>query len=288
MIIGVDIGNFNTKISNGIIFESKVSKVGSLLGSKYNCVLDNQEYKLGEGNFDTEFRKINKENYFKLLFGALTLSNADSEVELILGLPISQYKSDREELIEKVKEHYHMQGNLNNRRYDFYITNVEVYPEGIASVEDTFKGIVVDIGGRTTDCTLLNIKNNKRIIEHPISIPLGTLNLYSDFINVINGQYSLDLKVDDTERLLKDGLKIKGERKDIKFAKDIFFDFVKELISKLRVEYSLDTYDISFVGGGSLLLEGIIRTLLPYADVKIDGLMSNAKGFKKYGESLWL
>lgn len=288
MIIGVDVGNFNTKSSNGVIFESKVSKLGSLLGSKYNLVLNDEEYKLGEGNFDTEFRKINKENYFKLLFGALALSDVDNEVELILGLPISQYKADREELIEKVKEHYHLEGSLNNRQYNLYITNVDVYPEGIASVEDTFKGIIVDIGGRTTDCTLLNVKNNKRIIEHPVSMPTGTLNLYSDFINAINGKYSLDLKIDDTERLLKDGLKIKGEKKEIKFAKDVFIDFVKHLISKLRVEYSLDTHDISFVGGGSLLLEGIIRTLLPYAEVKKDGLMSNVEGFKKYGESLWL
>lgn len=288
MIIGVDVGNFNTKSSEGVIFESKVSKVGSLLGSKYNFVLNDEEYKLGEGNFDTEFRKINKKNYLKLLFGALALSNVDNDVQLVLGLPVSQYKADREQLIEKVKEHYYLQGRLNNKEYNLYITNVDVYPEGIASVEDAFKGIVVDIGGRTTDCTLLNVKNNKRIIEHPVSMPTGTLNLYSDFINAINGKYSLDLKIDDTERLLKGGLKIKGEKKDIKFEKDVFIDFVKDLISKLRVEYSLDTHDICFIGGGSILLEGIIRTLLPYADVKSDGLMSNANGFKNYGESLWL
>lgn len=288
MIIGVDIGNFNTKTSKGIIFESKVSKVGSLLGSKYNCVLDNEEFKLGEGNFDTEFRKLNKESFLKLLFGALALSNVESDVQLVLGLPISQYKADREELIEKVKEHYCLKGSLNNKPYDLYITSVDVYPEGIASVEDRFKGIVVDIGGRTTDCTLLNVKNNKRVIEHPISIPTGTLNLYSDFINAINGEYSLDLKIEDTERLLMDGLKIKGETKTIKFAKDVFIDFVKELIGKLRVEYSLDTHNICFVGGGSILLEGIIRTLIHYADIRSDGLMSNAEGFKKYGEGLWL
>ncbi|WP_066892892.1 ParM/StbA family protein [Clostridium nigeriense] len=288
MIIGIDIGNFNTKSSKGVIFESKVSKVGSLLGSKYNLVLNDEEYKIGEGNFDTEFRKINKENYLKLLFGSLALSDVGNEVQLVLGLPISQYKADREELIEKVEEHYHLQGSLNNKQYNVYITNVDVYPEGIASVEDNFKGIVVDIGGRTTDCTLLSVKNNKRIIEHPVSIPIGTLNLYSDFINAINGKYSLDLKIDDTERLLKGGLKIKGEKRDIKFGKDIFIDFIKDLISKLRVEYSLDTYDICFTGGGSILLEGIIRSLLPYSHVKSDGLMSNANGFKKYGESLWL
>jgi plasmid segregation protein ParM len=288
MIIGVDVGNFNTKTSKGIIFESRISKIGNLLGSKHNCVLGDEEYKLGEGNFDTEFRKLKKENYFKLLFGALALSEVDSDVQLVLGLPISQYKADREELIEKVKERYYIQGSLNNKQYDLYITNVDVYPESVASLEENFKGLVVDIGGRTTDCTLLNIKNNKRIIEHPISITTGTLNLYSDFINTINGEYSIDLKVDDTERILRDGLKVKGEVKSIKFAKDIFIDFVKELISKLRVEYSLDTHDICFVGGGSILLEGIIKTLIPYADVKRNGLMSNAEGFKKYGESMWL
>lgn len=282
-ILGVDIGNFNTNTSNGVIFQSKASKVSNLLGSKYSCSLFNEEYKLGEGDFDNEFRKVNKDNYLELLFGALALSNCDRNVDLVLGLPISQYRADRDILINKINEHYHLKGTLNSEQYEFYITDVEVYPEGIASVDKYYNGIVVDIGGRTTDCCLIG--NHK--VQHPLSIPKGTLNLYNDFINAINNKYSLDLTTNDVDRLLRQGLKIEGERVDIKFAKDIFKDFVKNLVSQLKVEYSLKTFDVTFTGGGSLLLEGIITNILPYAEILENSLFANAYGFKRIGEEMW-
>ncbi|HEY8804806.1 MAG TPA: hypothetical protein VIM42_06820 [Clostridium sp.] len=47
-------------------------------------------------------------------------------------------------------------------------------------VGSEFNGIIVDIGGRTTDIALLENRKAKK----PYSLPIGTLNLYWDFIKI--------------------------------------------------------------------------------------------------------
>lgn len=286
MILGVDVGNFSTKTSSLVNFESKCTRVGNSLGGKYFCTLGESEFYIGEGNFDNEYRKVEKKNYINLLYSAIALSVEDrsKEVELVLGLPISQFKNDKEILIDKVKENYCMRGSVNGFKHEYYITDVEVVPEGVATLGAEYEGIIVDLGGRTTDCCLLT---NKKV-QNPISMAKGTINLYTEFINVINSKYSLDLTIDDTERILKRGLKIKGKEQNTGFAKMVFKEFISDLVSKLKIEYSINTNDITFVGGGSILLKGLIESVLPYASINKDGLFANAKAFKRYGEDIWL
>lgn len=289
MIKGVDIGSFATKDNLGNIFESKVSGVGNILGNKYEVVLNDEVYYIGEGTFDTEYRKVNRVTYIKLLFGMLCLGTTDTQtqIDLVLGLPISQYKEDKEELKELIKENYHLQGSLNGTRRDIYISDCEVYPEGIAAIESSFEGIIVDIGGRTTDCCLTYENDGKRKIDKPISLPLGTLNLYSDFINLINSKYGLDFMINDAERIIKKGLTIEGNKIDLIFAVVVFKQYLENLIRQLNIEYNLKTNRISFTGGGSLLLKKAIQKRLSHAEISETATFDNAKGFYNVGVSLW-
>ncbi|MEW9924101.1 hypothetical protein AB2T63_12125 [Clostridium butyricum] len=153
MNLGIDIGNYGTKTSSGVIFESKVAK-SSILTTNPICNLENETYILGEGVFDTEYRKIKKQNYLKLLFGAITLSSEERFNNIVLGLPISQYKIDKEALISLVLTSP-LEGLINNVERKVVIDDIEVYPEGVGTVGYDFEGILIDIGGRRKNHRLL-------------------------------------------------------------------------------------------------------------------------------------
>lgn len=286
MIKGIDIGNFSIKDESLNIIESRISGTGNILSSN-KIVFNNEIYYLGEGDFNTEYRKLAKDSYIKMLYGFLCTTTKQCEIELVLGLPLSQYKEDKEKLKDLIRCNFNLDGYYKDVRKQYYITDVEVYPEGIASLNNDYEGVIVDIGGRTTDCCLVTNLNNRRKIENPLSLAEGTLNLYSNFINVINNRFGLDLKIKDAERLIKKGLIIKGERQNITFAISVFKDYLESLISKLNIEYSLATNNIAFTGGGSSLLNSAITNRLGYATILDNPVFSNAKGFYKVGCDLW-
>lgn len=287
MIKGIDIGNSITKDEKGYSFDSKVTNIENILGSKYKCELNGEIYYVGEGEYDTTYRKIEKDNYIKLLFAILGISVELKNIQLILGLPLSQYKEDKSILKDKIRENFLLEGSLNGIDKTFIIEDVEVYPEGVASLPDDYEGILVDIGGLTTDSCMVTNINGRRKIEKPLSLPIGTLNLYADFINLINNKFGLDLKDKDANRIIKNGLNIRGEKQNINFAINVFKEYLENLIRQLNLQYSLETNKITFTGGGSLLLSKPIGKRIPYADIQDDALFSNAKGFYKEGCRLW-
>lgn len=283
-ILGIDVGNSMTKSNKGVVFDTKYIKGENLLGTG---IKTNRGITIGEGNYDTEYRKLKKDRYIDYLHTAIALSSNEEENQVVVGLPLSQYKKDREELIDLIVNNAYIDLELNNRGYRGYITNVSVYPEGVASISNEFEGVIVDIGGRTTDACFTYLNNGKRKIEEPISIPAGTLNLYNNFINVINNRYALDLKSKDAQRIMKNGLKIEGQQKDITFAIEVFKEFLEGLIKDLKLQYALSTNDIIFTGGGSLELRKPIMNRLEYAQFADNCLFSNANGFYRIGCDLF-
>jgi plasmid segregation protein ParM len=280
MILGYDGGSSMSKNSKGIIIESKVSKVESL-NSSDSLILDGTKYFLGEGEYDTNYRKIEKLNYLPLLFGSLALTTKDTFNQIAVGLPISQYKEDKESLKNLILTNREKWLTINGEDKHLIIEDVAVFPEGALTVSDTFEGIVVDIGGRTTDICSIEFRNNKRKILNLLSYPRGTQNLYSDFIKSLNNKEGLDLKDTDIERILKNGLKIYGQPIEINFALEVFKEFIDDLISKLQIEYSLKTYDVSLVGGGAELLYKSIKKRVPNCNLIENSLFANAIAYEE-------
>lgn len=283
MILGVDLGNYATKTSEGISFLSKVSKVGNILKNSIELQTDEGIYYIEEGEYDTEYRKVKKQYLKELFITAVALSTEDIENQIIVGLPLSQYKKDKEilrELLTKERIQYITINGINKK---LIIEDVEVYPEGLGCI-DNFEGIVIDIGGRTTD--IAEIENMK--VRNPFSLPVGTMNLYNDFIKILNDKYSLDLKTNDVDRILRNGLKIYSEQKDISFALEIFRNYVEKIINELQINYSIKTHDIKLTGGGAALLAKAFLKRLPNAELVENPFFANAIGFKKVGESIWL
>jgi len=285
MIIGIDLGNYATKTSERINFLSKVSKISNILNNPITLTTSEGDFYMGDGNFDTEYRKLKKENVKEMFITAIALSSEDINNQIVVGLPLSQYKEDKENLKQLLLEDRIQHVIINGIERKIIIEDLDIYPEGIgALIGNQFNGIIVDIGGRTTDIALLESSKVKK----PYSLSVGTLNLYSDFIKVINNKYSLDLKSEDAPRIIKNGLKIYGEEKDITFGMDVFKSYVDVIVNELQVSYSIKTLDIMLVGGGSKMLYKGFKSKIPNIELIDNSIFANANGFRKVGENLWL
>jgi len=269
MIIGIDIGNYATKLSNGLTFPSKVSKVGNLIKNT-SLTIDGATFYIGEGTYDTEYRKVKKHSIIPLFLYAITSTGA---TKAVVGLPMSQYRQDKDELRELLLQRHNVSVNGAQK-----LSDVAVYPEGV--IPD-FNGVIIDIGGRTTDACLMH----DRKPENPFSMPIGTLNLYSDFIKQINSRHGLDLKPDDADRIIRNGLKINGE--PVNVSMDIFREYVDSLVNVLQIEYSIKTHDVLLIGGGCQLLHSALVKRIPAARLISNPVFANAINFQKVGEALW-
>ena len=286
MIIGCDMGSYNYKSSENVIFRSSVTKGNELLENGIRVTYNNENYTVGleTGLKDVEINKAKRENIFILLYTLIALSSNDVENKIVVGLPIGQYQKQKNIYKDMILDNNFNEIIINNTKRVIRITDCMVFPEGLASITNDFNGIILDIGGRTSDICLIR---NKKVIS-PISIPKGTLNLYDKIINELNSQFSLDLELFDIQRILLNGLEIYGERKNINFIYDIINDFIKELIIKLKLEYSLSTNNLLVIGGGGKDLFKYIQKEVKNAILMEDSLFSNAYGFKRVGEAHWL
>jgi plasmid segregation protein ParM len=250
-ISGLDIGNCTCKSNTRNIFDSKITTVEPM-NKTDKIIIDGKTYYLGYGEYDATYRKIDKKHYIDMLYSILALTSDTSYNYIGLGLPLNQYKQDRDSLIELVMQNStkHIQLNDNEEKV-IVIKDVEVFPEGVATLEDEFEGVVIDVGGLTTDCAMVINERGRRKILNPISIPNGTIKLNTNFINKLNNFFSLDLTLDDTERILKKGLPLDGELANIDFALEIYDEYINSLISQLEANYSLRSNYISLTGGGA-------------------------------------
>ena len=290
-ILGIDVGNCTTKTSTGLIFDSKVTDIEPL-GKADMLFMDKKSYWLGEGNYDTTYRKVDKESYLKLLYGAMALSDQSTDKSInnyiVLGLPLSQYKEDKTALINMVLSNREKTVKINGDEKRIIIQDIEVFPEGVVTLQDDYEGIVIDIGGRTTDCAQVVNERGKRRILNPISLPTGTINLYKDFINRINNKLGLDLDINDADRIMSTSLILDGKKANTDFALDVYKAFVESLVSRLQVEYSLRTNYISVTGGGATLVYEQIRNRLGEGvTIQDRPTLANARAFFELGCSVW-
>lgn len=285
-ILGIDIGNALIKSSSGIVFESKITTIEPLNATD-SVTINGVTYYLRHGDYDTTYRKVDKKYYMPMLLSSIALSS-DKPVCLILGLPLSQYREDKARLTNMVMQNGSTSIALNGVTKNINIIDVDVFPEGVVTLEDSFQGIVVDIGGRTTDCALITNIRDVRKINNPLSLPYGTINLYGDIIKTLNKEFSLDLNLGDAERIMTAGLYLDGKKQSIDFLEEIFKNFAEKIVNSLRVEYSTRTNLINLTGGGSSILYKYIKKILGEGVMLQENpIMANANAYYELGCELW-
>lgn len=293
MIIGIDLGNYAVKTSTGVHFLSKFIESNGFYGNE--IIYDGKAIVVGEGEFQTDYKKSMKENTLPLLYSALALSSKDEQCfQVVLGLPIQQYKNNKSELIKLVEENRAKTVEVNGKKREVFITDITIAPEGASAYYNLPKElkrkigkkqlVVVDIGGRTTDVCLFKDKK----IKQYTTIPGGMLNIYGNIVYTINEIYSQNFDLEDGEEVLRDGLFLDGEYKDISFVKSILKKQFDSIFKELQLNFNVDKGYLLLTGGGATTFKKPFNKRLNNVIVSEDNIFDNVKGFKRVGEQLWL
>lgn len=293
MIIGVDLGNYAVKTSEKVHFLSKVIEsngfyIGDEIGYEGKTII------VGEGEFQTDFNKSMKENTLPLLFSALALSSENDEFfQVVLGLPIQQYKSNKKEMIKYIEDNRSKEITLNGKTRDITITDIEIAPEGASAYYNLSPAaksnigskqlVIVDIGGRTTDVCLFK----DRQIKNYKTIPVGMLNVYNDIVTTVNELYTKSFVLEDGEEIVREGLFVDGEYKDVSFIKPILKRHFDSIFKDLQLNFDVSKGYVLLTGGGANIFKNAFKNRLKNLIVSEDNVFDNVKGFKKVGAYLW-
>lgn len=279
-IHGLDIGNSTLVNNQDLILDAKITTSKPFKDADM-IEIEGKIYYLGYGTYDTTFKKIDKENYINMLYGLLALSTNTVNNKIGLGLPLSQYNSDKEKLIDKILLNNKKTVKVNDEfEKSIVIQDVEVFPEGVSTLKDDEECIIIDLGGGTTDCGLVVNERSKRRVINPITIPKGTIKLYDAFANklIFSG---LDVSLEDAERILNRGYLYKQGDKEKNIAFDEYNNFVEDIVSKLQLNYNLKIYPISITGGGGGLLYNALKERLKGSNITLqhEPIKANARNF---------
>lgn len=311
MKVGIDIGYGFTKAvcdkyDQKIIFPSAVSEkifvdknFGLSAGKKYLIEYNNKVYGVGEeaiwsgGELNFTDDRFVSEHAKILVLTALCALNADSEVELGLGLPISLFRTG---LAEKVQNYFEFSEDtviFGDKPKRFHITRCEVFAQGVGALfsldEQIPEGMItiIDVGFKTTD--VLTIKNDVELDYEPnltFTIDYGVSAAVERISLILQRKCGVSY---DTNFLMdienKNSVMVRGRKVDITQIKEESLTYIAGMIADeilRKFQKKLDILSgIYITGGGAEILYNKLKHV--YENVKImpDNQFANAKGYLK-------
>lgn len=286
MILGVDLGNWNVKTSEGDIFPSRYTVTENILGATGDILeYEGIKYYLKEGKLENNYDKANKETNIILFLYSLAIQR-DRYFKVVVGLPVLAYKNSKDTFRDKLLENKIYNLNLNGKEKTIVIEDIIVFPEGAGAyfnIKNRAKNaVVIDIGGGTTN--IVSFKNGK--LDKCTTIAKGMIELYNRIRDYLNSKYILKLELEDIESILKEGLKVDGEEVNWSFIKLIIDNFISDMMNELR-NFEIRTSTTYLSGGGSKLLKAALKNKIPGLLLVEDYLFANAKGFRNVGVAKW-
>lgn len=296
MIYAVDFGNYSVKTSTFNRIPSKIAYTSKLKRNKRVLNLDNQTYYLGEGEYTTDWNKAQKETLLPLLFGALAEEN-QTVYQLVLGLPVGQYKANRDSLRNYILQNKYKDITYNNRSKKIIIDDVIVAAEGVTvfhNIPDNIKIeignrdiVVVDIGGGSTDISLLKGNSKEREVEDYSTIPTAMFKIYRDLIKAINERFTQNFRLEDAEDILNEGLFLYGQNQDLSFVVPIIKNHFNSILQEINLIAKADSGFIYLTGGGALMLKKPFQNRFKNLILSNNPLYDNVCGYLKEGENQW-
>ena len=286
MLLGVDLGNWNVKTSEGDIFPSRYTVIENILGATGDVLeYEGIKYYIKEGKLENNYDKANKETNIILFLYSLAIQK-NSYFKVVVGLPVLAYKNSKETFRDKLMENKIYKLILNGKEKTIVIEDIIVFPEGAGAyfnINNRAKNaVIIDIGGGTTN--IVSFKNGK--LDKCTTIAKGMIELYNRIRDYLNSKYTLKLELEDIENLLKEGLKVDGKEVSWSFIKSITDNFISDLMNELR-NFEIRTSTVYLTGGGTKLLKAPLKNKIPGLVLVEDYLYANAKGFRNVGVAKW-
>lgn len=281
-IIAIDLGNFNIKNSDNIIFQTRYQE-GTLDGyaGGNEITFEGKSYVMETGNWEHEGNKAIK-NYMPNLLYSLSKSIPNNVTEatfdVVLGLPILQMPQ-KEKLKEKLEKQT-FNFKLNNMQKSFTINRVAVIAEGFSSLYvlgEAERGkdiLMIDIGGKTVNV----VEYSNRKVGKKDTLHVGAFKLYGKIKDKLSGDGKTH-NLDEIERLVKNGwiTDIEKEKKQ----------FLADILNELKENFDIETYNVYFTGGGSLLISDVINSTINNLNLVPNPLFSNCLGNLNIAKAKW-
>lgn len=302
-ILGVDFGNYNTKTSEGIIFQSKVSKDENLINHRKNTdenlmIIDGKKILVGEGEFQTEVNKLDKDMFKACVLKAIALSTEENILKVIVGLPSNQFNSkNKDRLKNELLADKIYSFDLAGKERTIIVEDLDFFPECAGAYHAMTRDqrnqihgrdlVLVNLGGGNTNIGYFKIDGQGRKMVKSSTVMSGVLHLYADVINAVNGEFSLNKTIEDGERILtRNELMVYGEKQNLSFLKDIIEMHLDKIFKELNL-YPIRDSAVMFTGGAIKLYKKILMKRVPNCLFQTNFLLGNAQGFKKAGEYKW-
>lgn len=302
-VLSVDSGKYATKaiikLEDGdkkIIFRTKMdSTMEEKSADKRSCVMvyNDDRVLIGETaetvDYDkTKAKKIHKYCTYSAI--AQLVENGD-EVILTIGCPLSIFNNVEER--NQYKKYMHDKGELNikinGNEKTFTIKKVIVCPESSGIVYKNtmkYKGKligVIDIGGLNTNCSIYD--NLAPIKSTCFTTNLGANIMRNELKQHLNSIFpEINLQDWQMEYIIKDGFIKSNKEESKKIIKDFLQKHINNIIGEAkRKGWDINNIDFIFVGGGSKLLEGEIKNVIPDAEISDTAEWDNVEGFNIIG-----
>lgn len=291
--VAVDLGNYNNKIiadDNIYSYESRFRLLDDDLSLDIGTIVefDGCKYRHCDGEFEIQCVKASRENLLLNLYFSIAMSvKSNCNVDLAIGLPISQYKSDKDELINLIESNNKKTIKINNNEYTIKINDVNVVPEAIGayySLTDEIESLnvtIVDIGGKTTDICTISYEGS---VQSYTTIQLGAFDTYTKILNAINEKYpTACVQIENVKHILNHGLKIGGTKVESNFIDYILDEDAKVIARHIKLnDKQNDLNYILLVGGHGNTLYKYLKQYINHIEIHDNYLYSNVIGYYNY------
>lgn len=288
VVKGVDVGYSYTKDNEERIFRSSYSLSDTSVIGSGALMIDGKNYFIGNRNglMTSDVDKTEAEINKVCILYNLIKSNVH-DVALVVGLPIGQYNEQRKKLREAVLSYNKCTVQYDNNPFLFKIYDVIVCPQGVSSLYTlkNLKGdyIIIDLGGLTVDTCMTEFTNTTSSILLSDTWYCGMRTLYSKIIEQVNNKYNLKLGNQDAEKILLQGLTVRGATQDLGFLKPILQDYIDNITEEIKLKYPTETVPIYLVGGGTSLLFNAFSKRFNNVNKVDNPQFANALGYYNIG-----
>lgn len=287
LIVGADIGNGNVKITSkykNFSFKTacRLENNEGFTDGDY-ILYDNTRWLVGKGNSPSTNNKA-RDDVFHTCFLYSLSSFSESNFKVVVGLPVSYYKTYKDMLEEKYNgKQFNVKIENKSGCYSktINIEEMKVVPEGILCLEDkSSDNLLIDIGSNTVDVAYFE----EGKLSKALSYPLGIKTMYSFIANELK-KLGSDCSSDKVEDYIRRGSYILNGNIipfDPSAYKKAHF---KDILSNIRNDFPWNSTTKTFVGGGSIALMDVISE--EKCKVVDNPTYCNSKVFFEFGERLW-